>query len=106
MKQITAKEVERQLREGQKLNIIDVREEDEVAAGMIPGAVNVPLRTIPVRAMSLDRSKEYVMVCRSGARSLNAAAFLEAEGFKVINMRGGMLDWNGPVERPRRVAGL
>ena len=98
MKKFTAKEVEELLAEGKTLNIIDVREVDEVAAGKIPGAVNIPLSLIEFRMHELDKSKEYVMVCRSGGRSGRASQFLENQGFKVINMEGGMLAWEGSVE--------
>lgn len=98
MKQLTAKEVETLLSERTTLNIIDVREVDEVAAGRIPGSVNIPLGLIEFRMNELDKSKEYVMVCRSGGRSGRASQFLEGQGFKVINMEGGMLAWEGKVE--------
>ncbi|MCM3571389.1 rhodanese-like domain-containing protein [Neobacillus mesonae] len=98
MKQMTAKEVETLLNEGKKLNIIDVREVDEVAAGKIPGAVNIPLGLVEFRMPDLDKSKEYIMVCRSGGRSGRATQFLESYGFNVINMAGGMLAWEGKVE--------
>ncbi|MFD1779332.1 rhodanese-like domain-containing protein [Fredinandcohnia salidurans] len=98
MKQFTAKEVEEILTEGKTLNIIDVREVDEVKEGKIPGAVNIPLGLIEFRMHELDKSKEYVMVCRSGGRSGRASQFLEGQGFKVINMEGGMLAWEGKVE--------
>jgi len=38
------------------------------------------------------------MVCRSGGRSGRAAQLLESHGFQVVNMTGGMLDWEGKVE--------
>ncbi|MDQ0197983.1 rhodanese-like domain-containing protein [Neobacillus ginsengisoli] len=98
MREMTVKEVETSLKEGKKLNIIDVREVDEVTAGKIPGAVNIPLRLVEFRIHELDKSKEYVMVCRSGGRSGRAKQFLESYGFKVINMAGGMLAWEGEVE--------
>nr|WP_309100603.1 rhodanese-like domain-containing protein [Fredinandcohnia onubensis] len=98
MKQLTAKEVEETLTEGKTLNIIDVREVEEVKEGKIPGAVNIPLGLIEFRMHELDKSKEYVMVCRSGGRSGRASQFLEGQGFKVINMEGGMLAWEGKVE--------
>jgi len=98
VKVMTAKEVEALLNEGKKLNIIDVREVDEVASGKIPGAVHIPLGLIEFRMNELDKSKEYVMVCRSGGRSGRASQFLESYGFKVINMDGGMLAWQGKVE--------
>ncbi|MDQ6598262.1 rhodanese-like domain-containing protein [Bacillus salipaludis] len=98
MKQMTASEVETLLSGGKKLNIIDVREVDEVAAGKIPGAVNIPLGLVEFRMHELDKSEEYIMVCRSGGRSGRATQFLESYGFNVINMAGGMLAWEGKIE--------
>lgn len=98
MKVMTAKEVEALINDGRKLKIIDVREVNEVAAGKIPGAVNIPLGLVEFRMHELDKSKEYIMVCRSGGRSGRATQFLESYGFNVINMAGGMLAWEGPVE--------
>lgn len=98
MKEMTAKEVESKLNEGKKLNIIDVREVDEVAAGKIPGAVNIPLGLIEFRMHELDKTKEYLIVCRSGARSGRVSQFLEYYGLNVTNMKDGMLSWGGNVE--------
>ncbi len=82
------------------LEIIDVREDDEVAEGMIPGAQHIKLGDIPLRASELPKDKEYVMVCRSGRRSNNAGAYLEEQGYNVKNLEGGMLDWDGDVSKP------
>lgn len=98
MKLITPKEVESYLEQHSTLNIIDVREVEEVANGKIPGAVNIPLRLLEFRMHELDKTKEYILVCRSGARSGRATEFLEAHGFQVTNMTGGMLDWEGIIE--------
>lgn len=98
MKEITAKEVEQLFQNGTPLNIIDVREVEEVAAGKIPGAVNIPLGLIEFRMNELSKEKEYIIVCRSGARSARATQFLESYGYHVTNMTGGMLAWEGPVE--------
>ncbi len=98
MKTITPKEVEERLRAGESLHIIDVREPDEVAAGKIPGAVNIPLGLIEFRMHELDKNEEYILVCRSGGRSGRAAEFLDSRGYRVVNMTGGMLAWEGPVE--------
>ena len=98
MKAITAKEVEQILNEGKKLDIIDVREVEEVAGGKIPGAVNIRLGLLEFRMQELDKSKEYIMVCRSGGRSAQATQFLEYQRFNVINMTGGMMSWEGRVE--------
>ncbi|AGE22637.1 rhodanese-like domain-containing protein [Geobacillus sp. G4] len=98
MKTITPKEVEERLRAGESLHIIDVREPEEVAAGKIPGAVNIPLGLIEFRMHELDKNEEYILVCRSGGRSGRAAEFLDSRGYRVVNMTGGMLAWEGPVE--------
>lgn len=98
MKEISTTEVEALLKEGKTLNLIDVREDDEVQERSIPGIVHIPLGTIPNRIHELDLEKEYIMVCRSGARSGRATQFLESHGFKVTNMNGGMLAWTGEVK--------
>ncbi|UFT98395.1 rhodanese-like domain-containing protein [Radiobacillus kanasensis] len=98
MKQLEAKEVQ-DLVEGHKAqDIIDVREVDEVATGKIPGAIHIPLGLLEYRMHELDKSKEYIMVCRSGGRSGRAAQLLESHGYNVINMDGGMLAWEGKIE--------
>jgi len=98
MKEITAKEVEQLLQNGNSLNIIDVREVEEVASGKIPGAVHIPLGLLEFRMNELEKGQEYIIVCRSGARSARATQFLESYGYNVTNMTGGMLAWEGPVE--------
>lgn len=98
MRNMTPTEVETMLTQGKTLFIIDVREVEEVAAGKIPGAVNIPLGLVEFRMHELDKEQEYIVVCRSSARSARAVQLLEYYGFDVINMTGGMLAWEGSVE--------
>jgi len=98
MKEITAQEVQQRLGNGEKLNLIDVREVDEVQAGHIPGITNIPLGLLEFRAHELDKNQPYIMVCRSGGRSGQATQYLESQGYNVTNMTGGMLSWEGKVE--------
>ena len=82
--------------------IVDVREADEVAAGMIPGARHIPLGELPQRLGELDRERPVIAVCRSGGRSAQAALVLEGAGFAVDNMLGGMMKWQAagmPIAR-------
>ncbi|WP_226037599.1 rhodanese-like domain-containing protein [Aquibacillus saliphilus] len=99
MKEITAKELAEKLKMNKNLSIIDVREDDEVALGKIPGAKHIPLGEIPERLNEIDKNKHHYMVCRSGGRSGNACAFLSNQGYDVSNMQGGMLDWEDKVEK-------
>lgn len=72
--------------------LIDVREPSEVATGTIPGAVNIPLGDLPGRLGELDADRPVVLLCRSGARSGQAAKFLSENGFDAVtNLTGGML---------------
>ncbi|MGN7177699.1 rhodanese-like domain-containing protein [Cytobacillus sp. SAFR-174] len=98
MKTMNVNEVEQQLAAGVKLNIVDVREADEVKEGKIASAIHIPLGLIEFRMHELDKNQEYVMVCRSGNRSGLAARFLEGQGYRVINMLGGMMNWEGPLD--------
>ncbi|PEJ58998.1 rhodanese [Bacillus sp. AFS002410] len=98
MKEITAEKLESLLKEEKDINIIDVREVDEVANGMIPGATHIPLGLIEFRMSELDKNNEYIVVCHAGGRSSRAVQFLESHGFNVANMTGGMLAWTGEIE--------
>lgn len=95
MKSVTADELLEQLEAGEEVHIIDVREDEEVMYGIIPGATHIPLGTVPVRTDELKADKPYTIICRSGVRSAQACAYLESEGFDVTNVEGGMLEWNG-----------
>ncbi|MEK6269051.1 MAG: rhodanese-like domain-containing protein [Planococcus sp. (in: firmicutes)] len=95
MKTITTDELQTRVEAGEELNIIDVREEDEVVTGMIPGAKHIPLGEMEERVGELDAQKEYYMICRSGRRSEMAGGILETNDIDATNVEGGMLAWNG-----------
>ena len=97
MNRMTTDEVKELFDKNKELPIIDVRETEEVKSGMIPGAVHIPLGLLEFRLQDIDKSKEHILVCRSGSRSGMAANLLESRGFQVINMDGGMLEWDGPT---------
>lgn len=74
--------------------MIDVRTEAEFAQGAIQGAKHLPLHLLPMMADQLESEKPVVMICRSGARSAQACAFLAQRGFNnVYNLRGGVMGW-------------
>jgi len=79
---------------GAQFEIIDVREINEINAGTIPDALAMPLASLPLRLSELDKDKTLVFICRSGARSAQACAFVQNNGFEnVHNLRGGMFAW-------------
>ncbi len=93
-------DVEQRLKRGEKLQIIDVREANEVNAGKIPSAKHIRLSELPARLSEIDRNREAIIVCRSGGRSANACAYLMSQGYtKIKNLLGGMMAWQGAIER-------
>jgi rhodanese-related sulfurtransferase len=92
---IQPSEIKTRLQAGERLNIIDVREDEEVAEGMIPGAVHIPLAQLPERLPEIEQNGEVILVCRSGNRSGRAQAYLHSQGIQGLkNMSGGMLAWD------------
>ena len=83
-------ELEGRKREGARL--IDVREHEEYVAGHIPGAVNLPLSELPGRAEEIGPNT--VLICASGNRSSQAAAYLASLGQTgLLNLSGGTAAW-------------
>ncbi|WEG12123.1 rhodanese-like domain-containing protein [Pullulanibacillus sp. KACC 23026] len=82
------------IKHGENLSIVDVREDDEVAQGMIPGAKPIRLGDLENRLKELDKTAKHIMVCRSGGRSAKACEILQREGLQAINLVGGMTAWN------------
>lgn len=83
---------------GKKPFLLDVRTQEEYdgALGHIAGSVLIPLQQLEARVDELKDQKdnEIIVYCRSGNRSRVASAFLIQQGFKPINMLGGMKAWN------------
>jgi thioredoxin 1 len=73
--------------------VLDVREPAEFAAGHVPGAVPMPMGTVPVRHEELPRDETLYVVCAVGARSMQVARYLAQAGYDVRNVAGGTHDW-------------
>ncbi|MGA3759198.1 rhodanese-like domain-containing protein [Bacillus velezensis] len=96
--EISTAALEEKLKAGEELYLIDVREVEEVAEGMIPEAVHIRMGDIPEKMDALDKDKEYVFICRSGKRSMNVCMYLHEQGFRTVNVEGGMLEWEGETK--------
>lgn len=78
------------------VQLLDVRTPEEFAEGHIEDATNLNVydkNFIEEAMKSLDSSKPVAVYCRSGKRSADAAQKLSEKGFKVINLKGGILAW-------------
>lgn len=74
--------------------IIDVRRVVEFDAGHAEGAINASHTRLASRLDEVDPDADWLVVCRSGARSARSAAYLKRLGYNVTNVAGGMLAWN------------
>ncbi|NLP51399.1 rhodanese-like domain-containing protein [Bacillus sp. RO1] len=95
---ITTDELKKKLDAGEELYLVDVREDEEIEMGKIKQAEHIRMGDIPENLDKLDKNKEYIVICRSGRRSENVCHYLQDQGYKVRNMVGGMLEWEGDVE--------
>ncbi len=73
--------------------LIDVREPDEYTAAHVPGAVLVPLATVPDELDQVPTEGTVYVICAKGGRSLKAAEFYRAKGIDAVNVAGGTSAW-------------
>ena len=92
--EIEASRLETMIEARTPIRILDVRNEDELKSGIIPGSLHIPLADLEKRKSELDRESEIIVYCRSGARSARAIQLLQAHGFsRLKNLKGGILAW-------------
>ncbi|MBB5348807.1 sulfurtransferase [Desulfoprunum benzoelyticum] len=89
------------------LQLIDVRQPKEYRDAHIPGAVLIPLNELPQRLGEIDPARNTIVYCRSGHRSAAACQILGQAGIaRVLNLRGGMLQWQGNRAAGEETEGL
>ncbi|MCG2459639.1 rhodanese-like domain-containing protein [Flavobacteriaceae bacterium F89] len=99
---LSQEEWEEQLEQDDNAFILDVRTEEELEEGYIPGATNIDFylgAEFAEKLQTLDKSKNYYVYCRSGNRSGQACAIMNSMGFKnAYNLEGGFMNWDGEIE--------
>jgi len=100
MEEITSTELKQRLDNGDDLQLIDVREDYELAIAKIPGATHIPLAQVLARMDEIDPNRETVVHCKMGGRSARAIDALQRSGFtgKLINLKGGIIGWSNEVD--------
>lgn len=73
--------------------LLDVREDDEWAAGHAPDALHVPMGRLRARSGEVPRDRDVYVICRSGSRSAHATTALRAAGWTAVNVSDGMHGW-------------
>ena len=100
MSEITATELKQRLDRGDDIQIIDVREADEVAIAKLPDSAHIPLGQVVNRMGEIDSNRETVVHCKMGGRSAKAIEALKRSGFSgnLTNLKGGITAWSNEVD--------
>lgn len=100
VQELSAKEFLQRRDDGKPMTLLDVREDWETQLAPVPAALlHIPMGQLPDRLSELDASKDTVVICRSGGRSMQVAHYLEGQGFgSVFNLTGGILAWSRDID--------
>jgi rhodanese-related sulfurtransferase len=103
MKDLSQKEWKEGIEKDKNAEILGVRTKEEFLEKSIPGARNIDIhkgQKFLDDVETLDKGKNYYVYCRSGARSSQACALMEQQGFQnAYNLVGGITDWEGDVKQ-------
>jgi len=99
---VTRKELVRRMKD-ELVTVLDVRPQDEYAAGHLPEAVNIPLRELVRRVRELPKNRQIVAYCRGPycVLAFEAVALLRDRGFKIRRLQDGFPEWQSaglPIE--------
>ena len=97
---ISVEDLKTKLDSGERIRLIDVREQSEHSAAKIAGSELMPLGQITSWAVNLtDKEEEIVVHCHHGMRSDRACQYLAAQGFtNVKNLIGGIDEWSLKID--------
>jgi rhodanese-related sulfurtransferase len=96
IKHYSAQEASQKVKKERNVVFLDVRTDTERKQGSIRGSFHIPMTSIATSENELKKFKdaEIICYCRTGNRSLNAAAKLKKLGFNAANLKGGIIRWN------------
>ncbi len=98
VRHITPGELQLRLAAADPPLVLDVREPWEIEIVRLPSTVDIPMGEVSVRHGELPRDRDIIVMCRSGGRSAQVAAFLAREGCRAHNLAGGILAWARDID--------
>jgi rhodanese-related sulfurtransferase len=100
MEEITPGELKKRLDSGDDIQIVDVREDNEVAISRLPNSIHIPMAQVLARMNEIDPNRETVVHCKMGGRSARVIDALQRSGFtgKLMNLKGGIIGWSNEVD--------
>lgn len=110
MKNLSVKESDRERRDGDSFQLIDVRTPAEFRSVHAEGALNHPLESFDAKNLPFEKGETLHLICQSGGRSAKACQLLEAAGYDgVVNVEGGTAAWQAaglPVVEGKKTMSL
>ena len=94
---VSAPEFDKKIK-ANSVQLLDVRTPQEYAEGYIDGALNINIQSDDFQQRAekeLSKDSTILVYCRSGRRSMEAAEMLTKLGYKVVNLKGGIIEWKG-----------
>lgn len=100
MPEISVTELKARLDNGDDIQVVDVREANEVAVAKLPNSIHIPLAQVINRMSEIDPNRETVVHCKMGGRSARAIQALQQAGFtgNLLNLKGGITAWSNDVD--------
>ncbi|WP_193045809.1 rhodanese-like domain-containing protein [Mycolicibacterium baixiangningiae] len=74
--------------------LLDVREDDEWRTGHAPDAVHIPMGDVPSRLAEVNPEATVYVMCHAGGRSQRVAQYLARNGYRAVNVSGGIMAWS------------
>ena len=99
MTDISPQELKARLDRHDALVLLDVREDWETALCRLENATHIPIEEIEFRTAELDPADEIIVYCHHGVRSAAVANFLRQQGFRAVNLEGGLDLWARAIDR-------
>ncbi len=100
--EISVTDLKKRIDAGEELFILDIREPHELQVAAIGHTAHIPMGELAQRVEELAdlKQKEFVVMCRSGARSQRCVDFLKSKGFEgALNLSGGILAWSDQIDQ-------
>ncbi|HUH08809.1 MAG TPA: rhodanese-like domain-containing protein [Egibacteraceae bacterium] len=96
---LTPRDAAERLRDIEPPLLVDVRETWERELASIPGSLHIPMNQLPARLDELSEEREIIVYCHTGGRSLQAAMWLESQGYdRLANVDGGIDEWSQTID--------
>jgi rhodanese-related sulfurtransferase len=90
---ILVSDLQKKLKEGKQVYVLDVRQPEEFRSGHIAGSTLIPLGELSRRLHEVPKGREVVCICATGHRSVPAVRKLVVAGYSASSMKNGMIAW-------------